>query len=107
MITESKEKQQQILKSLAVAWAERAIGKMSHSGFYACMDHVRHIVPSEVWDKLSNATLHYHTPLEIWIKEVKKEIPTELLSLIGGDMPSIDRLQKMTDEFEEIFDEVD
>ena len=102
MITEKKQREQAVLKALSVSWAERALGKMSHAGFNACMAHVKEIVPPEVWDKVKSATMHYHDPLKNWVEEMKvNEIQKEMLSLIGGDMPSIDRLQKMADEFEE------
>ena len=98
---EMKKRQQDILKALAVSWAERALGKMSHAAFNNCMEHVRGIVPSDVWKVLSKATIHYHDPLEMWIKGMREfQIPSEVAWMIGGDSPSIDRLQKMANEFE-------
>ena len=97
-----KERLQGILKTLAVSWGERALGKMSHAGFNSCMDHVRQIVPEDIWKIISKSTMHYHDPLKTWIKGMKEsEIPSDLAWMIGGDMPSIDRLQKMADELEE------
>ena len=98
---ETIERKQMLLKALAVSWAVRALGKMSHAGFNACMSHVKEIVPSEVWGKVNGATMHYHDPLKEWVVEMKKALPEDVVALIGGDMPSIDRLQKMADEFEE------
>jgi len=96
------ERLQSIFKALAVSWGERALGKMSHAGFNSCMEHVRNIVPEDVWSRIGNATMHYHDPLQKWIKGMKEsEIPSDLAWMIGGDMPSIDRLQKMADELED------
>jgi len=99
---ERKERLQSIFKALAVSWGERALGKMSHAGFNSCMEHVRNIVPEDIWNKISKATMHYHDPLESWIKGMKEsEIPSDLVWMIGRDLPSIDKLQKMADELEE------
>ena len=103
METERKERLQSIFKALAVSWGERALGKMSHAGFNSCMDHVREIVPEDVWRVISKSTMHYHEPLEKWIKGMKeREIPSDLIGMIGFDMPSIDKLQKMADDLDEV-----
>jgi hypothetical protein len=91
-----KEKEQALWKALAVSWAERALGKMSHAGFIACMEEVRQIVPESVWErfKMGKDTLHNHPGIVKFIEEVKKEIPPEIRELIGGDMPSIQRIER-------------
>jgi fatty acid/phospholipid biosynthesis enzyme len=91
-----KEKETGLLKALAVSWAIRATGKASHAGFNACMEEVKSIVPDSVWEryKMEMDTLHYHPGVERFILEVKKEIPKEVQKLIGGDMPSIDKIKR-------------
>jgi metal-dependent hydrolase (beta-lactamase superfamily II) len=45
-------------------------------------------------------TLHHHPGIVKFIEEVKKEIPPEIRELIGGDMPSINRLERELQEIE-------
>ena len=94
---EKHERKQNLLKGLALSWAMRAMGKGSHAGFNSCMENVRDIVPDDVWNRISKASLHFHDPLETWIVDTKKQIPLEIAWMIGGDSPSIDRLQKKLD----------
>lgn len=97
---ENEELKKNLLKALAISWAFKAIGKGNHGnhiGFNACMENVRDIVPDNVWNRISKASLHFHDPLETWIVDTKKQIPLEIAWMIGGDSPSIDRLQKKLD----------
>ena len=99
---ETMERKQVLLKALAVSWAVRALGKMSHAGFNACMENVSALVPENVWYSIAEADLNYNDPLKEWVVEMKKALPKDIVVLIGGDMPSIDRLQRMADALEEV-----
>ncbi len=97
---EHEELKKNLLKALAISWAFKAIGKGNHGnhiGFNYCMKNVREFVSEDTWKVLSKTTWHYHDPLETWIVDTKKQIPLEIAWMIGGDSPSIDRLQKMLD----------
>ncbi len=97
MENEKEMRRQNLLKGLAVSWAMRAIGKGSHAGFNACMEEVRSIVPDEVWNRISTANLHFLDPLKRWVEEMKTEIPADVWVMVGGDTPSIARLQGLVE----------
>jgi hypothetical protein len=99
---EIKKREQFLLRALALSWAVRAMGKMSHAGFNACMAHVKSIVPDSVWNKygMGKDNLHHHPGIERFVREVKQEIPPEIRELVGGDMPSINRIERELDELE-------
>ena len=97
---EKHERKQNLLKGLALSWDMRAMGKGSHAGFNTCMENIRDIVPDDVWNRISKANLHFHDPLEKWVKEMQNEIPKEIRNLTGGDTPSLARLQGLIDELE-------
>ena len=85
-----------LFKALAVSWALRAMGKSSHAGFETCMRNVRDIAPDIIWNKynLGHVTLHAHENLERFIRDISNELPPEIREMIGGDMPSIERIEE-------------
>ncbi len=87
----------EIKTALAVSWAIRATGKMSHAGFDTCMENVKKLIPDILWDKykLGMANLHAHQNVFEFIEEAGNSLPEEIQILIGGDMPSIDRLKEI------------
>ncbi|WP_297216938.1 hypothetical protein [Thermoplasma sp.] len=66
--------------ALALSWALRADGKMSHAGFNACMRELAKVTPVELWDHygLDGATLHAHENLQRFIREVETSILTSI-----------------------------
>ncbi len=82
--------------ALAVSWAIRATGKMSHAGFDACMENVKKFVPVEIWDKyyMGMANLYAHEGIFDFIEETANSLPENIQIMIGGDMPSIERLKE-------------
>jgi hypothetical protein len=104
MNEETKRKEQYLLRALALSWAIRACGKMSHAGFNSCMENVREIVPDSVWDRynMGRDTLHYHPGVEKFIQEVMQEIPPEIQEMVGGDMPSIQKIERKLEEIRRV-----
>ena len=88
------EREQNLLKALAVSWAIRADGKMSRAGFYSCLKEVEKIVPDDVWEDIRNSTLHAHDSLNIFIENVMNELPDEYKNMVGGDLPSIEIIEE-------------
>ena len=89
-----QEKEQNLLKALAVSWAMRATGKSSHAGFFNCMEEVKGIVPDEIWASLKDSTLHAHARLDRYIRETLDELPDDIARMAGGDMPSIEMIEE-------------
>ena len=89
-----------LFKALAVSWALRAMGKSSHAGFNACMENLRDIVPETIWDRfeLGHVTLHALRNLEKFVEDIRKELPPEIQEMIGGDMPSIEKIEEKIKE---------
>lgn len=89
-----QEKEQNLLKALAVSWAMRATGKSSHAGFFNCMEEIKDIVPDEIWVNLQDCTLHAHSRLVRYIEETLEELPDDIKEMVGGDMPSIEKIEE-------------